>query len=1029
MQTKFMSMDSCLNRKSHKGFSVLEGLIALAIISIVMLATYSSYYKLESSSKRLARNNICELHNKKIFSIISSKKLDSLVTNDFLNPELIDGYLASGGSLGSPVFVAPTTSSIAVSAAAVAALKKRFEDVLPAGDMDLYKKRGPEAVGTLNIKFNGTESRMPLLANSTMGYLADHYNNGFKQADGLKDLPTDLIPPLEDTVNTTAVGSLNQRYKSTTKMKLSLYRIADKATQADETPYFPMPANQYPEKVGTAVTKYFPYSFNQVIMAQFPPWMREDLGIKVDLRTQVTDFMTNEVIQNCDNFSNYEYPIKIQNTIDFADFDAVYYSGGGTATTFNPAQIRQSTSKLSSKGDLGINDSHPLAPIFTNYNAQNPDLVRDRNLCSQTGTPILNFYVKFRINNLSKDPGNIPICIDTSQQWLAGEAAAGWCPMGSYTYAASSHVKIHYDWKSGDLGWVPCESLKFCNQEPDKVEVIKDIFNTIEYRYHYAIAADNNAALNRLWGCELKYMAATVDVAGNLNYPSSARPNLGTDPAVLATFVSKLNPEPVKEILPKVYFKPPPCYLCTCKPCKKKKGGFFSFIFALIVFVVLAIATGGASLLAASGYLTASLGVLTAMCGVGQLGCQSSNSSTSVVSSPAGNQFTSCTSSNITHCTCGSTCNKKSVPGPRWIDSLTTTNLNGIIAARPKSCPALTVGRTLGPQTTFVNLLLTYKVQASAAEAPVFLNDTATYRPVPGSPNSFYVLRSQDENGVWQPGVVQHLDEVIFQEFDRAAGTYCISRNTCVNGTWQAYTQPFSYERPDGTTVSSGPVPFEGCFKVKTAHSIEWATTTAAYELQDKPNPKAPVCLEVDFTPGVLNENGDTLKGYNELTHECADVKPINNVAPFPYPKPDFSNPKNRIVGTAKTNICAAPGTYERATGGTVTITPAAAIGITDGTNTCGGGGTGSGGKLQRTNGFQKAGYLYNLLVSKGLALPADYPAICDSLRCWTMCLPPTNMPVGPMNGEEQMYYQDYMQTDRELEFCRMQRTHFDIIR
>ena len=1016
MQTKFMSIPSCLKRKSRAGFSIIEGIIALAIISIVIFATYSSYYKQESSAKRLARNNICELHNKKIFSLLSSKKLDDTVAEDFLSPEIMTGVLATNTA----VFLIPASPTTA------AALKSRFEDVLGPGDKDLYQKRPAETIETLNMKNNGTESRMPLLSNTHMGYLADLYNNGFKLVDGYKDLPLPLIPALEDPANGAAIGSLNQRYKTITKINLSLYRMADKVGVPDVVPYFPMPASQYPEKIGagTAVTKFFPYSKNRVVMAQFPSWMREDLGIKVKLQTRVTDFTTNELIQDCENFSEFEYPNKLQNLTDFIDFDAFTYVGTGSATAFDPNQVKQTTTtKSSSKSQMGITDLDPLAPIFTNINIANPALGRDRNLCSQTGTVINNFYIKFRISNINKYPGTIPICIDTSAQWLAGEAARGWCPKSGYNYADRSHVEINYDWKPGDLGWVPCESLKFCGQAPDKVEVKKDsATNTLEYQYHYAIAADNNASRNRLWGCELKYMAATVDVAGNLSYPSNAKPNLGTDPAILNSFVSKLNPEPIKEINPKIYFKPPPCFLCACKPCKKKKGGFFGAIFAIILFIVLVIVTGGAAIFIASGYLTATLGVLAAMCGVGNLGCESSNLSMFSLSSPTGDQFTSCTDNFTSHCKCGTKCNKKRVPGPKWSDTL-----SGVIApvlVNPVLCPLATLTRALGPQSTVVSMKLTYKTQVTAGEAATLLADTATYAPVLSSPNAFYVLRSIDVDGNWQPGVVENRDEVIWQEFDRSTGVYCVSRNTCSNGQWIQSRE--NYEKPDGTI--SGLVPVEGCFKVKTAHSIDWAQNLATYEMQDKPLPKIPICLEVDYPPGVFNLHGDTLKGYADLTHECADVKPENNTAPYPYPKPDFTNAKRRIVGTQQVGTCAAAVTYQSASGASVTVTPATAQGISNGVDSCYN--NNSGGVIQKKNQLIKTGYLFNLLINKCQALPANYDASCFGFQCWTMCIPPTNLPVGPMNDQEQMYYENYTSGHRELQFCNgMDRNSFDIIK
>ncbi len=1030
MQTKFMSIPSCLNQRTPKGFSVLEGLIALAIISIVIFATYSSYYRLESSSKRLARNNICELHNKKIFSVIGSKRLDASVDQDFISPAINSSYVSPFTASGPPLFSVPVPP--AINAAAAAALKARFEDFPAAGDMKLYNLRGSYTLPTttLTILNNGIESRMPLLSNTHMGLLADMYNNGFKNA--YQDLPQALSPSFEVSGSNPAMSSFNQKYKAATKIQLSLYQIANKVVVGNLDPYFPMPASQYPEQVGGngPVTKFFPYSKNEVIMAQFPSWMRADLGIRVNLRTEVTDLITNAAIQTCDNYSDYEYPNKIQNIIDFGDFDAIKYNGmgaPGTATNFNPANLRVTTAEVSSKAQIpGISDSHPLAPIFTNYNID-PALGRERNKCSQAGQIISNFYIKFRIKNLANDPGAIPICIDNSVQWLASEKINGWCPDGVGNFAKQSEVKINYDWQTSGGGWKPCENLKFCNQEPDKVVVVDvgDANRTLEYQYHYTVSVDNNsAAQNRLWGCELKYMAATVDVAGNLSYPSNPRPNFGTNPLTLASLASGLYPEPIKEIAPKVFFKPPPCYMCSCKKCKKKWGGFLGAIFAILIFIVLVIATGGAALYLLP-YLAGSLGVLALMCGAGNLGCSSSNSGTTAVSSPVGNQFTSCADNlPFTNCKCGARCNKVKMPGPVWVDSVEGNSTAAIANnLQNQMCAVGSIPRVLGPENTTVNMTLTYKTEIPAGQVASL--PAGMYSKVENSATAYYAMKSLDENGVLQDKVVQNQDEVVWQEFNRNTGVYCVSVNKCQAGTWVKSTQQYENTGP-GPAMLTGPQ--EGCFKVKAAHNIDWAPNLSSYT-QDKPAAKLPAaCLEVDYTPGVFNEYGAMLKGYADLTHECAEVLPANLVSPFPFPKPNFNDNTKRFVGTASLTAPAEETTFENASNVSQTITLAAAIGISDNAM-CAGSGGGSG-YLKTPYKLDKKNLFMSLLVNRCEAAPEDFTSNgCDSLQNWTKCEPPINMPTGPASGTEQRYYETYTQAHRDLKFCTMERTNFDIIR
>lgn len=998
-----MSIVTRFKFKDRSGFSILEGIVTLAILSILSTAVYSFFSNLEKSARNISKGNICELHNAKVFSNVANQKLNPNSVKDFLYPEVTTLYNYTGVAPMPVLMRAPPMVQLRFDYFFGAGNNRLLYEILPGGD-----------IGGFTVRNNGTMSYMPLLANNNLGYLADLYTQGGYTANaGYKVLPAVVVPAPDDATQNFYIGAMNQRYTAVTSMKLNLYQLDSRSDVADILPYFPMPPSQFPEKSSGSVVKYFPYSLNKLVMGKFPTWMREDLGIKVSLKTEIIDFYTKAKIQDCENFSRYEYPVKIQNVVDFGDFDAATYSGaglpGGTAGgvsanstfdykfNFNARSVRVLSQKASNKTEIlspstggKMADTDPLAPIFTNYNYADPSMGRERNLCSQTGQVIPDFHIKFKVYNLDNDPGVIPICIDTSVQWLKSEVAGGgWCPRGGYSYADRSYVKINYDWKPGDLGWVPCESLNFCGQVPTSVQVVDGSDakgKYLEYQYRYNVVADNNeAAMNRLWGCELKYKAASIDVAGNLSYPPEPKPDLtAASAATIDSLNTKLNPETIKEINPEIFFKPPPCYLCSCKKCSKGKGGFFGSFFALFVFIVLVIATGGAAYLALSGVLTTVLGVTAAICGMGGLGCETGSGGTTALTSPSGNQFTSCNDSPApSHCKCGQTCTKKKVPAPRWSDTLVP---NGSVNPALKTrCTADTLPTTLGPETTAVNVTRSYKVQMTAAEAaPLTVGADPQYVKVPGSVDNYYVMYNYNEDGTKDYRVVDSTDEVVWQEFDSSRGVYCTMRSVCNNGTWQRSSQPYTTYAANGDETSGSAAP-EGCFKVKTAWSIDWDNKTL-----DKPSPKAAQCIEIDFPTGVFNETSDTLKGSTDLQFECTDVTSART-----YVDPTGRPASTRIVGTLVPNVCVAPSTYTNASNSDVTV------------------------------------YL--------AAPPAQdiYDTVTDSdgnttqvFRCHAQCVPPINLPQGPLSGEEQRYYQNYSAgSDPNLGFCRTDKTSFDSIK
>jgi hypothetical protein len=372
------------------------------------------------------------------------------------------------------------------------------------------------------------------------------------------------------------------------------------------------------------------------------------------------------------------------------------------------------------------------------------------------------------------------------------------------------------------------------------------------------LRADRNESGNRLWGCELKFLAAGVDTAGNLVYP----PGAALDTSAVTT-AQVVHPS-IREANPKIYFKPPPCYTCTCKPCKRGKGGFLGGFFAILVFIILVIATFGTAIVMGPTWISFVLANLAGICLIGGLGCEKGAENIPDNISAAGT-YRACNNVN-SGCKCGQKCSEKRPPGPKWIDTidptLTIEDLENKLKAM--SCEAqLGFPVTSDGVTFFVNR--TYK----------------KYNPATNK----YDLPDGETR-------VYHGDEVLWQEFQPSTGKYCIANYKCNKGTWEVGKEWFD----DGEPKSTPPVPqpLIGCFDVRVAHKFKWNPPGQPVSL---PAPGDADCLEVNFNRPPFMDLGENLYSYSQFNTECGQDTALETSAPLPLD----SSPIKRVAGTVST--------------------------------------------------------------------------------------------------------------------------------
>jgi hypothetical protein len=703
--------------------------------------------------------------------------------------------------------------------------------------------------------------------------------------------------------------------------------------------------------------------------------MGDSDGFKVTLRANYTN--DKGQTETCEGTKDYSLPEDKQNVVDFFyDFNYVKTSAA------NPGVLVDNTSMMNGlrvgtecSGTYKNCLRHPFETILTNlqpYDPSNPKWPenRDRPLCSQTTANSMNLVITFRVYNMQKDGGVVPMCMDTSFQWFKN-STGNWCP-GSYNGGAET--SFDKSWDARYTGWVPCEQMQFCNSRPDTVTVrqssepnfkfqglgTKQPFT--EYKYTYKDIKGDKAN-PRMWGCEIKFGVAAIDLAGNLSYVPAQDKILDKDKAGIG---GDLRP-PLKEINPHVYFKPPPCYTCNCKPCKGGKG-LFGGLFSWVLFAVLVIVSAGAAfaatlLLTAAVVAGATVGVI---CYNGGLGCGSGGGK-NYAPDTSGGKYRSCDDSN-NGCKCGKKCNIIRPPSPGW--SAVLDDALDISALEKNSCvPSTTLYVDNTAYTKLGNI------------TPSFGYKTLNPK---GSAKTYDV--NMDPTAKVTPG-----DELLYSAFDAGTNQFCYAAVRCVAGKFQAIKE--SSEIPGDNNL----YPLMGCYPVKVGKKIKFTGTAPGI------SQGGDACLEVQFNKGPQNPTNLKLWKWSDYNEECSVTTASGTIS---------TNPK--VVGGScpTTNTKALFGAQYSSTGS------GCATGTTDATD------------LNTINFACNYSKIYWDTCANN-SNSKNGNASCPKW-CYAECKVPEYVPEHPWLDAPrnvQKYYEDMGSGDKSLPFCTMDRTLFDEIR
>lgn len=984
---------------SNSGISLVEVMVSVGLLAIIGIGLLSFYGNTLNQAKKIVKSGVCEQASQKIFSKIKNYKLDEAISNDFLPP--IYTNIITNKNPSSNVITLSDKYKIRPE------IQNRF-NFFGNTTFELYKVNPGPPVGASEYSHfinNGVISFMPLLSNNYMGKLGDLYISGYTKNAGLKPLPSEF------KVDSTQFQNQKVLIESS-EIQINLYERKTNKDVDDIAKFWPVPENRFHEQSDDLkITNFYPISKNKIIISQFPEWIKDQYGFNVTVKSKLK-FPGNNTTEECSSNQYFSYNADLQNMLDYNDFSAI---NGVKKAYYNitAKNIKDKTIESSNKSELilsngtKINNSSKIAPLFTNINMVNMDtLGRNRDECSQDGSEtIKNFHIKLKINNLQKDSGLIPLCIDNSKQWLTSNASTGgWCknnfiaPPGLPN--GNSGMPIDATWKTSQTGWIPCEKLTFCDLEPDRVEVkttsifdpiLKITKNDIEYKYYYDDIKLDSELLNpkkKLWGCELKYMTAVVDVAGNLSYPP------GNDHSANMLKLSnkekedigiKVIPEANHEINPKVYFKPPPCYVCKCKPCKRGSGGFIGGLFKWVILAVLIVATAYVAL----GLYTVLYGTLAGICALGDLGCQTDPSAITNAMTLSSGGYMTCQKFN--NCgKCGESCSMKSPPGPRWSDTLesnidnqkTLLDNSCSLEKETKSISYLLNGTALNHT---VDIYKAYKIEIEPSATPANKINMDQYAPLSNPASKlFYLKYDWDENEAKEPRTVSPGDDVMWQYLNKSKGLYCVSINQCSKGKWiqkkEFYEYPYNpYDSASAT--KSDTEPLEGCFPLKTAYSIDWTNYPSGETL---PALGKAECIAIDFTKGYFNQTGDKLRGRSEFDYLSGKGFGCGEDSGNELNPPNTNTSEKRAVGVKLNDTnCTSPTEFTDSNGNIVPIKLAVPEAIND----------------------------YSYPTSGATPVPI--------FKCWKQCVPPVNTPELYGGKKEQKYYETYNpSTDKALKFC-----------
>ncbi|WP_413292035.1 hypothetical protein ACLSU7_11500 [Bdellovibrio sp. HCB185ZH] len=839
--------DRSINHKCVSGFSALEMMVAIGILATIFILAMPFFSQQGKIIKEMRTSASCQAVLDTAFSRINSfgNSLDSYQPKINASMANTTGAMAAG----SRVFLPP---DIPVDAYAFdpdfKAQRNKMFDLAPG--RILYSTNPgkqikiPQNGGTTKnvpIQHDGITLYTPLLLKGSMEYLATKYNSGYCSAFS----PVTLLTSVDSqALNNQFQGGLKNLNIS---MKVNRYDLASNNASGNCGTFWPRPRNG--GRTNVTYEPQFGYSpTTRQIIGIFPSWMDDKDGFRVTLRANFTNDKGQS--ETCEGTKNFSLPEDKQNVVDYF-YDVNYVKNSAAA----PGAIVDNYSRINGlrKGTecSGKTDclGHPFETILTNLQPWNnspkwPEN-RDRPLCSQTPANSMKMVITFRVYNTQKDGGVIPMCMDTSYQWFKG-TSGNWCP-GSYNGGAET--SFDKSWDTRYTGWVPCEQMQFCNSRPDRVEVTKSADKNfkfpglnanqpyVEYKYIYdKISGDK--ANPRMWGCEIKFGIASIDLAGNLSYVP-AQEKMMDSPGIAGD-----RRPPIKEINPHVYFKPPPCYTCNCKPCKGGKG-LFGGLFNWILFAVLVIVSAGTAfaltaLITAAVIAGATAGV---MCYNGGLGC-SSDGGKNYAPDTSGGKYRSCDDSN-NGCKCGKKCNIIRPPSPGWSSPL--DDAMDISQLEKNSCVP---GNTFYVDNTAYTSLNGIKPQFG-------------YKTSKGAGNGYEY--NMDPNAKVTPG-----DELLYSVFDSKNKQFCYAAVRCSAGKFQAIKESSEI------TGDNNLYPLMGCFPVKVGKRITFNSGSPGIAQGGN------ACLEVQFNKGPQNPANLKLWKWSDYNEQCSVTSSTGSLSTDP---------------------------------------------------------------------------------------------------------------------------------------------------
>ncbi|WP_413559286.1 hypothetical protein [Bdellovibrio sp. HCB209] len=825
--------DRSIYHKSVLGFSALEMIVAAGILATIFIVAMPFFSQQGKIIKGMRTSASCQAVLDTAFSRIGSLGT-SLQSHQPRYNQTFGSPIGGSSALNLRAYQIPAVEGIDWDPAYAAQRQKMYDYAAGA----LYTKNPGKSIkipqsngGTKDvpIQFDGVTLYTPLLLKGSMEYLATKYGNGYCKDFQAASLLSDLD---KDAISTQFQGGLKD---VSLAMKVNRYNLISGNQNNSCDKFWPRPRNG--GRTSVTYEPQFGYSAQtRQIIGMFPSWIGDSEGFRVTLRADFTNEKGQK--ETCEGTKDFSLPEDKQNVVDyFYDVNFVKTSpavpGSIVDNTSLANGLRQGTTCQGNSSCLG----HPFETILTNlqpYNASNPNWPenRDRPLCSQTAANKLNLVISFRVYNMHKENGVVPMCMDTSYQWFK-QTSGNWCP-GAYNGGAET--SFDKSWDTRYTGWVPCEHMRFCNSVPDRVTVTQGNGTNFklggsgtlqpytEYKYFYdQISGDKNNP--RMWGCEVKFGVTMLDAAGNLAYTPAQEAMMDK-----AGIDGDRRP-PIKEINAHVYFKPPPCYTCNCKPCKGGKG-LFGGLFNWVLFAVLVVVSFGAAVwisITLAVVLSTSVGVL---CYNGGLGCASDGGKNFAPDS-SGGKYRSCDDSN-NGCKCGKKCNVIKPPSPGWSgpldESMDTSQLE------KNSCV---------PGSTFY-----IDGVAHGSIGNSGLKPQLGYKVSKGPGKGYEYM--MDQNQKVTPG-----DEIMYSVFDSKNARFCYVAARCAGGKFQAIKE--SSEVPGDNTL----YPLAGCYPVKVGKRIAFNSGAPGI------SQGGDACLEVQFNTGPQNPSNFQLWKWANYNEQC----------------------------------------------------------------------------------------------------------------------------------------------------------------